>query len=202
MSRGQYGKSGVYNLVPITLGNEESAALAVDVNGRLIISPVLGEGFVADDAALAATPDILPIGGEYRAAATTYTDGDATILQTDVNGNLKVSLGTKIAGEDIANDVMKTEQRFSHSNVTADAAVKSGAGFLHSITILPTDVAATAGTIVLYDNTAESGTVIGTIYIPAAYVVPVTVTFDVSFATGLYLGFTTTNDVNVTVSYR
>jgi hypothetical protein len=31
---------------------------------------------------------------------------------------------------------------------------------------------------------------------------PFTVFFDASFATGLYVGFTTTNDVNVSVSYR
>lgn len=44
-----------------------------------------------DDSAQVATPDIINVGGEYRAAATVYTDGDATILQTDINGNLKVT---------------------------------------------------------------------------------------------------------------
>lgn len=39
-----------------------------------------------DDAAMPATPDFVGVGGEYRASATTYTDGDATILQTDING--------------------------------------------------------------------------------------------------------------------
>lgn len=46
---------------------------------------------VNDDSAMDATPIMLPVGGEYRAAATTYTDGDATVLQTDINGNLKVT---------------------------------------------------------------------------------------------------------------
>jgi len=31
---------------------------------------------------------------------------------------------------------------------------------------------------------------------------PTTVTLDVEFKTGLYVGFTTTGDVSVTVSYR
>lgn len=44
-----------------------------------------------DDSAMPATPDFVGVGGEYRAAATTYTDGDATILQTDINGYLKVT---------------------------------------------------------------------------------------------------------------
>lgn len=134
-----------------------------------------------------------PMMSEQELLNTTY---DSTTTSS------KTTLATAIAGEDLINNVLKVEQRFTGVNVTADTAVKSGAGFLHTVTILPTDVAATAGTIVLYDNTAESGTLLGTIYIPAAYVVPVTVTFDVSFATGLYVGFTTTNDVNLCVSYR
>ena len=50
-----------------------------------------------DDSAQVATPDFLNVGGEYRAAATTYTDGDATILQTDVSGHLMVSSDTVYA---------------------------------------------------------------------------------------------------------
>lgn len=45
---------------------------------------------ISDDSAQIATPTMLNVGGEYRSSATTYTDGDATILQSDVNGNLKV----------------------------------------------------------------------------------------------------------------
>jgi len=44
-----------------------------------------------DDTATPADPQFLPVGGEYRASPTTYTDGDATILQSDVNGYLKVA---------------------------------------------------------------------------------------------------------------
>lgn len=142
------------------------------------------------------------IKGIYRASAPTITNGAEEQIQLDINGNQKTTLATTIAGEDLVNDVQKVEQRFSFSNVTADTAVKSGAGFLHTVTIMPTDAAATDGTIVLYDNTAESGTIIGTITVTAAWVAPVTLTFDCSFSTGLYVGFTTTADVNVTVSYR
>jgi len=44
-----------------------------------------------DDSAMVETPNIIPVGWEYRASDTTYTSGDATVLQTDVNGKLKVS---------------------------------------------------------------------------------------------------------------
>jgi hypothetical protein len=33
-------------------------------------------------------------------------------------------------------------------------------------------------------------------------VVPFSINLDAAFVTGLYVGFTTTNDVNVTVTYR
>lgn len=108
------------------------------------------------------------------------------------------------AGEDIVNDVMKTEQRFAYSgNKTADTAVKAAPGFVHQMVCIGTDAAATAGTIILYDNTAESGTVIFSWAVQAAaYAQPVVIPLDVTFAVGLYLGFTTTADVTCTVSYR
>jgi len=52
-----------------------------------------------DDSGMPATPLFLPVGGEYRATATTYTDGDATVLQTDVHGHLLVS-GDWVYAED------------------------------------------------------------------------------------------------------
>lgn len=144
----------------------------------------------------------IPTGGVYNSTAPTVTDGDGVVSQADVSGNIKVALGTQIAGEDLTNDVLKIEHRYSYSYCTADTAVKTGAGFLHALTISPTDAAATAGTIIVYDNTAESGNIIFSYTVPAAALVPVSVILDVSFTTGLYVGFTTTADVGVTVSYR
>jgi len=42
-----------------------------------------------DESTMAATPNFLPVGGEYRPGDTTYSDGDATVLQSDVNGYTK-----------------------------------------------------------------------------------------------------------------
>ena len=124
---------------------------------------------------------------------------------TDPSGNLplKVDLKTQIAGEDLTNDVLKVEQRFSYQNIVLAAptttTVKSGAGFLHSITI---NKATATGVITIYDNTAGSGTVIGTITQPAALLAnQVTLVFDVSFSTGLTI-VTATAAQDITVSYR
>lgn len=138
-------------------------------------------------------------------SGTTYAAG--TYLSSgicDTFGNLKETLGTTLAGEDTVNNVLKTEQRFTYSgNKTADTLVKSGPGFVHHLVCIGTDAAATAGTVILYDNTAESGTVIFSWAVQAsAYPQPVVIPLDVVFGTGLYLGFTTTADITCTVSYR
>jgi hypothetical protein len=121
---------------------------------------------------------------------------------TDSSGNLKITQATTQAGEDITNDVQKVEQRFSYQVLTADTLVKTGAGFIHTITCSQNDAAPTAGSIIAYDNTAESGTQIFNNTLTTAVFNPWTVTVDSSFSTGLYVGYTTTADVNCTVRYR
>lgn len=106
------------------------------------------------------------------------------------------------AGEDLANDVQKVEQRFSGLHVTADTLVTTGSGFLHTLTFAQTDAAPTAGTIIVYDNTAESGTILFSETFDTTVFRAYSVLLDVTFTIGLYVGFTTTADVGVTVSYR
>ena len=158
------------------------------------------QGTAADNAASVGNPVL--VGGYYESGTDTYADGDAAKLHMDVNGNLKNTLATSIAGEDIPNDVLKTEHRYSYLNMSADTLVKTGAGFLHTLTFAQIDAAPTAGTIIVYDNTAESGTIIFSSTWTTAIFYPTTVTLDVSFLTGLYIGFTTTADIGVTASYR
>lgn len=216
-----FGQTAVYSATPPTLADGDGAGLQVDSSGNLKVS---GEITGADieigaveikdgttdaratakvDNAAAGTPTPLSVGGKYNLAAQTYDDGDQVTTQYDVNGNLKNSLGTLIAGEDLTINVLKVEQRFSYNAViAADTLIKTGAGFLHCITFSQNDAAPTAGTIIIYDNTAESGTQIFNWSVLTTTFMPFTVFFDCSFATGLYAGFTTTGDVNVSVSYR
>lgn len=129
------------------------------------------------------------------------TNGDYEPLQVDANGALWVSQATLLAGEDLTNNRLNVTQKFSYSHIAAGQAtttVKSGAGFLHSITL---NGAATATNVTtVYDNTAGSGTVIA---IPAATTatVPTTLTYDVSFATGLTIVTATANGADMTISY-
>lgn len=91
---------------------------------------------------------------------------------------------------------------YEYSLVAADTLVKSGVGVLHSLTITCNDAAPTAGSIIVYDSLSETGTQIFNHTFTTTPFAPLSVVLDVSFKTGLYIGFTTTNDVNVTVAYK
>ena len=93
----------------------------------------------------------------------------------------------------------QVEQRFSsvaYSTAQTATTIKSGAGFLHSVTIL----GGTAGAITVWDNTAGSGTTILPAFTPASVDVPVTILLDVVFSTGLT--FTTSANTVIQFSYR
>lgn len=91
---------------------------------------------------------------------------------------------------------------FTHSLKAADALVKTGSGVLHSLTFSCNDAAPTAGTVIVYDSTTETGTVIYSETFTTTPFRGYSVVLDVAFVNGLYVGFTTTTDVNVTVAYK
>lgn len=91
---------------------------------------------------------------------------------------------------------------YSRGRVTADGRIKSSAGFIHTISIAPLTATPTAGLLTVYDNTAESGTVVYAEWIFAT-TPGHTVTLDIPCATGIYVGFDgALANVQVTVAYR
>jgi hypothetical protein len=139
------------------------------------------------------------VNGQSGKQAYTLAGGETprAYMRVDVRRLLET-----LAGEDVVNDVMKVEQRYAYSLVAANTAVKSAPGFLHSLTFSCNKPTPAAGTIDVYDNTVASGTKIFSWTLPATAFTPCSVIIDATFATGLYVAFTTTADVNVTVSYR
>lgn len=86
---------------------------------------------------------------------------------------------------------------------TADAQIKAAAGYVERMICAGTDAAAVAGTIILYDSLSETGTVIYTLRLAALdYHVPMVLPIQYHAATGIYLGYTTTTDINCEVFYR
>lgn len=86
-------------------------------------------------------------------------------------------------------------------HITADTQIKKTAGTLHSLTFAQTDAVPTAGSIIVYDSLTEAGTILYSETFTTTPFRGYTVNLDIAFSTGLYVGFTTTADVGVTVSY-
>lgn len=128
-------------------------------------------------------------------ASSTSTDGDYQDVKSDSIGAVYGREVYAPTYEDNAVGVAKMEQRFSYSYISTatTTTIKSGAGFLHTITITE----AVASTIVVYDNTAGSGTVIAS-FVASAGVG--TYHLNVSFGTGLTI--VTAGASKLTTSHR
>ena len=131
----------------------------------------------------------------FNATPTTRTDGQAGPLQADSLGNLKETLGTTIAGEDIPNDVTKVEFRnnLTYISTATTTVVKTGAGLLHAVIFQWTST----GTVIGYDNTSASGTILFSFPIG---VTTQPITFNGSFSIGLTV--VTSAADKVTISAR
>ena len=140
----------------------------------------------------------------YNASGVSLTDGDETGLFVNISGHLLTAEQFAPVYEDNTNGKAVVEHRYTPSyKLTSDTLVKTGAGLLHSILITCNDAAPTAGSIVIYDNTAESGSELFNHTFTTTPFPPVSLpAYDVSVANGIYVGFTTTADVNVFLSYR
>lgn len=151
------------------------------------------QGASADNAPVTENPVLT--GGEYNATPPTYGDGDKTTRQDDVNGNQKVREQYAPLYEDNVAQRALTEQRFTpgYISTATTTTLKTGSGLMHAVIVQ----GGTTGTIIIYDNTAASGTILAsfdTTNALASYM------FNVSFATGLTV--VTSAATKLTVSYR
>jgi hypothetical protein len=136
--------------------------------------------------------------GQYTAQSVALVEGDIRTNRLDSSGNLMTTMGTAIAGEDLTNDVLKVEMRYSYTGITTatTTTVKSSPGFLHKI-IFNKRVA--NGVTTIYDNTTNSGTKIATITEGAAILSdpPNPVEYNCVFSTGLTIVTSANEDITV-----
>jgi hypothetical protein len=127
-------------------------------------------------------------------------------LRTDDNGNLSTNLATKLAGEDINSDVMKVEQQYNSSRITTNTAtvVKTGTGMLHKLSFQCAVPGNTQGVIRIYDNTANSGTLIDSLVVISGvtYDKPFEFTYDTKFTTGLCVETAGLTNFSLNTPYR
>jgi hypothetical protein len=112
------------------------------------------------------------------------------------------SIYNQLSGVISGTSRIRVEPKFTHKLCQADTLVKTGSGVLHTITFSCNDAAPTAGSIIVYDKTTEAAPIIYSETFTTTAFRGFSVTLDIEFSTGLYVGFTTTADINCVVSYR
>ena len=95
--------------------------------------------------------------------------------------------------------VEEAGRNFSNINTATTTTVKTGAGFLHNISI-NTPVA--SGTVTVYANTTAAGTKLATITLPSTITSfsPISLNYDLAFTVGLTVVTSSTSDI--TITYR
>ena len=111
-------------------------------------------------------------------------------------GASQVSLGTKIAGEDLTNDVLKVRLNASYTNLTASALIKTGAGTVGGFSVN----SHTSGTLKLWDNTSAATTVLTDTYTFPAGSSVVNFGQSVNYSTGLFA--TIGGTANITIFWN
>lgn len=145
---------------------------------------------------------VVSTGGIYRSAVETFDDGSTVVNHYDNHGNLLASIATAIAGEDLPNDLLKVEHRYTYTAITLAAPtttlLKTGAGLLHSLDF----TAAATGVIKIYDGVDATGTLMRTITSPATLLQnEVNKVYDLAFSVGLTI-VTSTAAQDIVVGWR
>lgn len=156
--------SGEYRSSATTYGDGDVTVLQTDVNGNLKTTLATGlssaddtvgvrpDDYATDDSAMPATPRVIPVAGEYRATPTTYTDGDATVLQTDINGNAKIKATPP--DFDVTSHTAKAVKYYTSAGAATDGIIWSpAAGKRWHVTTLVLNVSA-AATVTIEDDLA------------------------------------------------
>jgi hypothetical protein len=111
-------------------------------------------------------------------------------------------LGQLLAGEDLTNNVLVTEDRSTYTNAAVSALIKTGAGRIKGIMI---NSSAAGAVVTLADSTTTTTPPIVAFILPASGTSSASPIFyplpDVEFSTGLYLTIATFA-ANVTVFWK
>lgn len=91
--------------------------------------------------------------GKYNSSAPTLTDGQAIVFQLDVNGNLKATLATLLAGEDLMNGLMGTLAK------PIAASTYSPSVYTELTQVTKANIKASSGNVLSFDITNDNAAV-------------------------------------------
>lgn len=145
----------------------------------------------------------LPTGAATEAkqdAILSYIDSVEALLTSikDTDGIKKITDPLPAGNNKIGSVDVASEHTYNYLHVTADTLVKNGAGKLKRIIV---GKVTAAGDLALYDSTTESGTLIGVLGLETTGN-PRSIDFDISFSTGLFVGFDASLAANIVVVFE
>lgn len=177
---------GIYESTPATYTNGQRANLHTGTRGSLAVQLMLPDSV--------STPSYAASNADAVASGSTNTRPQTVSLGFIYNGTTFDRTRSSTVGTGILQ--VSEEHSFSNISTNATTTVKSGAGILHSL-VINTRGATTTATV--YDNTAGSGTKIGTIDTTLS---TTSFTYDLKFSTGLTIVTAGTTPADITVTYR
>lgn len=171
---------------------DQMAPLSLDENGNLRVA--LGASPTID------IGDVTTLNGSVTAINAALPAGNNNIGDVDA---IQSGTWTVQPGNTANTTAWRVENGpYSLGRATADAQIKAGAGFIHTISIAGLTATPTAGLLTVYDSLTETGTVVYAEWVFAT-VEGHTLTLDIPVGTGIYVGFDgTLANVQATISYR
>lgn len=182
--------AGVYNATPPTITDTLPSTLQLGSRGSLS-TQVCGQ-----NSATCAGADGSVSDGVSFTSALHVTGVGRLFNGTNYDRAYSTQGAISSAGVGIAS-VEEAGRSFSNITTNTTTTVKSGAGFLHTVCV--NTKGATANTATIYNNTAGSGTKIGTLDTTASVGCQ---TYDAAFSTGLTIVTATGTAADLTVTYR
>ncbi len=151
----KFGLPGIYNTSLPTLNDQDGAALAIDVNGRVILgASTVTIGAIVGNVASGATDSGAPVkvGAVYNSAQQTFSTGQRTDLQSNVNGYLYTEETFAALAEDNTNQILALAirplstptyswTRFQNYGANATLNIKASTGNIFSLYAYQTNAA-------------------------------------------------------------
>lgn len=187
---------GIASMTPLQIGGNTATTVAGSTNAvpSYLLTTASGGntwnfGTTSTDALVTSSSSVNPM---INSVGRLYNGSNLSrIYQASAAASDGTGLGVQAVEE--------AGRSFNNITTATTTTVKSGKGFLHALNI---NTPVGSATITIYDNTAASGTKIGTITLPATITAtsPQTLIFNVAFGTGLTV--VTSGATDLTVTYR
>ena len=177
---------GVFTAAKATLTDGQRSDLQVGNKGSLNVTLLREDNTTA----------IIGLADNADATAPSSSVNKLAVVNRNIVYNTASGLWDRMAADRAGNTRVTYPYSYNNFVSTGTVLVKSGAGFLHTLTV---NTRSTTGTAVLYDSLTPSGTKIATIDTALS---TTAFLYDVNFNTGLSLQTTGAAPADITVSFN